>query len=97
MKVDMIEAIGIDDSGSLWVKPATCTFRSIYREAMEVHWDPERLCLFAPKPREWSYCDWFRQIKAAASEQGVDLWLTPATRWSNIDVDLQSKMAALGR
>jgi len=53
MQTDLIEAVGIDESGSLWVKPATATFPYIYREAMEVHRDAERACLYSPKPRKW--------------------------------------------
>jgi hypothetical protein len=60
MQTDTIEAIGIDESGSLWVKPAVATFPHIYREAMEVYWDAERLCLYSPEPREWSYAAWFK-------------------------------------
>jgi Integron Cassette Protein Hfx_Cass5 len=93
MKIDVIEALGIDEGGSLWVRPATATFPFIYREAMEVHWDAQRLCLYSPKPREWSYTAWFRQIRNAAREQGVDLRLGPATTWNGIDPELQKAFA----
>jgi hypothetical protein len=93
MNTDAIEAIGIDDHGSLWVKPTTSTFPYIYREAMEVHWDAARSCLFSPKPRDWSYVDWFRQIRAAARNQGVMLHLVPRTSWSDVDPDLQHALA----
>lgn len=91
---DAIEAVGIDDSGSLWVKPTTAAFPYIYREAMEVHWDAEQLRLYSPKPRDWSYVDWFKQIKDAALEQGVKLTLERTTSWSNIDDDLQKAITA---
>ncbi len=93
MRTDTIEAVGIDEGGSLWVKPAAATFPLIYREAMEVHWDAERLRLYSPKPREWSYGAWFRQIRDAAREQGVELQLGPATSWSGIDPELQRAFA----
>jgi hypothetical protein len=89
MRTDAIEAVGVEDDGSLWVKPATTTFPYIYREAMEVHWDAKRLRLYSPKPREWSYVDWFRQIRNAAREQGVRLTLEQTTSWLNVDADLQ--------
>ncbi len=95
MRTDAIEAIGIDEGGSLWVKPATATFPLIYREAMDVHWDAERLCLVGPKPREWSYAAWFKQIRKAAREQGVDLKLGPATAWSGIDAELRQTLASI--
>lgn len=52
MRTDTIVAVGIDEDGSLWVRPATATFPYIYREAMGVHWDAGRRRLFSPKPRE---------------------------------------------
>ena len=94
MIIDQIEAVGIDGNGSLWVKPTATKFPYIYREAMEVSCDPDRRCLFSPKPREWSYLDWFRQIKNAAREQGVDLQLAPATCWHNIDAVLRHEIVA---
>ena len=54
MRTDSVEAVGIGEAGSLWVKPAAATIPLIYREAMEVHWDPTRLRLYSPKPRKWS-------------------------------------------
>jgi hypothetical protein len=93
MRTDAIEAVGIDEGGSLWVKPATATFPYIYREAMEVHWDAERLCIYSPKPREWSYARWFKQIKDAAREQGVELALDQTTSYSRIEPSLQQALA----
>lgn len=93
MQTDVIEAVGIDEGGSLWVRPATATFPYIYREAMEVHWDAERACLYSPKPREWPYTAWFRHIRDAAREQGVDLKLDPATAWVGVDPELRHAFA----
>jgi hypothetical protein len=89
MRTDVIEAVGVEDDGSLWVKPATATFPYIYREAMEIHWDAERLRLYSPTPREWSHVDWFKQIRNAARIQGVRLTLEQTTSWLNVDADLQ--------
>lgn len=97
MIADTIEAIGIDAEGSLWVKPATARFPHIYREAMEVFWDAERLCLYGPKPREWSYVRWFERIRIAAYEQGVALKLGPATAWSGIDPELRQAILYMDR
>ena len=99
MQTDAIKAVGIDDHGSLWVKPATASFPYIYREAMEVNWDTEEQRLFSPKPREFpdldfSRFDWFRQIVAAAREQGVELIVIETTEWSNIESDLRTKIIA---
>ena len=89
MLKDTIEAVGMDERGSLWVKPATATFPYVYREAIEIGWDAVRLCLYSPTPREWSYAAWFKQIMAAAREQGVELELSQTTSWSGIEPDLQ--------
>jgi hypothetical protein len=90
MKTDKIEAIGIDEVGSLWVKPATATFPYIHRETMQVYWDAGLLRLYSPKPVEWSYADWFRQIRDAAREQGVELEVGPTTAWSGIVPELRA-------
>src|SRR6218665_1098119 len=91
-RADTIEAIGIDPAGSLWIKPGVTQFPLIYREAMEVQWDPDRLCLYGPRPREWSYLNWFAQIVEAARQQGVELKLNPDTLWSGIDEELRQSI-----
>ena len=85
MKQDSIAELEIDASGRLYVVPTDREFPHIYREAMEVHWDPVRRALYAPAPRVWSYARWFQQILDAAREQGCELQLAPSTEWSNID------------
>lgn len=89
MQTDRIASLGIDDDGALWVRPATTTFPYIYREAKGVEWDAEQRRLRSPKPREWSYVDWFVRIKDAAREQGVELAVEGATSWSNVPADLR--------
>ena len=74
MDRDEIAEIVIDAAGQLHVVPASHAFPYIYREAMEVHWDPERHSLYSPPPREWSYSRWFQQILVAAREQGCELY-----------------------
>ncbi|WP_139159597.1 hypothetical protein [Asticcacaulis taihuensis] len=91
----MIEAIGIDDNGSLWLKPITTKFPYIYREAMEVSWDVQHQRLCGPKPHKWSYIDWFKQIIAAAREQGTYLTFAPTTSWTNIHPELQQEILAV--
>ena len=96
MRTDAIEAVGIDEHGSLWVKPATATFQYIYREAMEVHWDAERRCLYGPKPRERSYSWWFKRITDAARQQEVQLSIAPWTSWSGVHEDLRQAITGGG-
>jgi Integron Cassette Protein Hfx_Cass5 len=89
MQTDWIEAVGIDESGSLWVKPATARFPYVYREALQVNWDAERCRLFVPKPREWSYIRWFSQIRDAARAQGVELIVEAGTSWHGLEAELR--------
>ncbi len=96
MRKDAIDSVGIDDGGSLWVKPATAEFPYVYREAMQVGWDAEQLRLYGPKPREWSYPAWFKQIRDAAREQGVELELRRTTTWIGIDPELQRAIMSEG-
>ena len=96
MIAEEILSIGIDDRGSLWVKPALSTFPMIYREAMEIGWDSNHSVLFCPKPLKWDYVRWFRQVLTCAHLQGVGLTPTPQTVWINIDQELANnfKVAA---
>ena len=89
MQKDQIKEIGIDDKGRLYVKPRLMKFPYIYREAMDVHWDEEGKHLFSPKPREWRYLDWFKQIISAAKEQSCTLVITEDTIWVNIQNSLK--------
>ena len=84
MERDEIALVEIDDTGRLHVVPAHHTFPYIYREAMEVHWDTARGSLHSPKPRQWSYAQWFSHILAAAREQGCELYATGRTQWRNV-------------
>lgn len=92
MTTDSIAEVGIDDQERLFVRPSTAQLPFIYREAVEVHWDSTRLCLYSPKPREWSYLQWFQHILGAAALQSLQLQLTPSTLWSNIADDLKEEI-----
>ena len=94
MTIDNVVAIGIDSAGSLWLRPSNASFPLIYREAMQVHWDEKRKCLYSPTPREWPYVMWFKQIVDAAREQGTELQLTGVTVWTGIDTALQQDILA---
>ena len=70
MKTDLIDEVGIDQKGRLYVRPRDCTFPFIYREGMEVNWDADNGHLYGPPPRTWDYIRWYRQIISAASRSG---------------------------
>lgn len=90
MSTDTILEIGIDDKKRLYVKPKQRSFKLIYRTATEVHWDNNELFLYSPKPREWTYFHWFRQITAVTeTECSCKLILTDETKWINISDELK--------
>lgn len=91
MKADPITEIGIDAQERLYVRPATAMFPQIYREAREVHWDAAARVLHSPKPRDWSYAQWFRQIIETADAYGEPLCLSPTTVWVNIPDEMKTQ------
>ena len=62
MTTENIIEIGIDDKERIYIRPETNTFEFIYRAAAEVGWDEKEIFLYSPKPGEWTYFDWYRQI-----------------------------------
>ncbi len=83
--VDTIAKIEIDAHGHLLIYPSFNEYPMIYREAAEVHWEPNGRYLYSPKPREWSYLDWFKHIISIASN--LTLW--EHTQWENIPDELR--------
>jgi hypothetical protein len=92
MERDTIAELEIDPAGKLHVVPSTRAFPYVYREGMEVHWDPARCSLYSPAPREWSYSRWLQQILDAAREQGCELQLATSTKWLNIDPGVKAEL-----
>lgn len=96
MAQETIAEVGIDEVGRLYVRPTSTSFDFFYRAAMEVNWDAATRRLFSPKPREWTYLDWFKQIiAAAADEYGTALRVTPDTAWTNIPAGLRAEIEGL--
>jgi DNA-binding transcriptional regulator/RsmH inhibitor MraZ len=85
MNIDSISEVAIDSQGRLLIYPQSHTYPMIYREAVEVHWDQKGRFLYSPKPREWSYLDWFKHIITTVG----DLALSPNTRWTDIPDELR--------
>ena len=95
MTLDKIIEIAIDKEGRLCIKPATETFSYIWRSAAEVHWENNGGYLFSPKPREWTYLDWYKHIiNVTESEYGCKLQLTMSTRWLNVPTELRLQIMA---
>ncbi|MBC2704882.1 hypothetical protein [Desulfobacula sp.] len=84
-KIERIKIIRIDDEGRLHLHPEEMEFNHIYRSAAEVHWNEETKSLYSPKPCEWTYIDWIRQILGAVrAEYGIELVIDENTSWENI-------------
>jgi hypothetical protein len=95
MFTDTIKEVKIDDQGRLCVYPAKKSFEFIWRCAAEVNWDPSGKFLYSPKPREWSYADWFDNIILCVKyEYGCLLQLVQDTVWTNVSADLKAVIQA---
>jgi len=95
VKTDNIKEIKIDDFGRFCLYPENAQFDYIYRAAAEVNWDAKDLFLYSPKPREWSYFNWYLQIIAAVrNEYGYILMVTENTKWTNIADDSKQLIIA---
>lgn len=93
MDSDNIQEIGIDENGRLIIKPEKKRFPLIYRTATEVHWDNNKNFLYSPKPREWTYLDWFRHIVSTIqTECGIKLKTTAETLWFSIPETLKEEI-----
>ena len=96
LPADNIIEIGIDDQHRLFIKPEKQTYEFIYRAAAEVGWDKEERSLFSPKPREWTYLDWYKHITVITKEEyGCQLLITEKTQWFNISKELQDQICKL--
>jgi hypothetical protein len=93
MNEDEILEIGIDYKERLYIRPNKERFTLIYRTATEVHWDNNGLFLYSPKPREWTYFDWYKHITGVTEiECNCKLILTDQTIWTNIPVELKEQI-----
>lgn len=92
MKEDTVARIEIDDAGRLLVVPFSETFPYIWREAMEVNWDPDCSALYAPLPRTWTRSRWLAQIFNAARAQGCELRVTHDTTWVGFEPDVEAEL-----
>ena len=92
MKTDNIIEIGINNNEGLYIKPELSKFPYMYREALEVHWDEKENYLYSPKPRKWSYLDWYNHMHDAAKIQSYKLLITQKTNWVNIPENLKQEI-----
>jgi hypothetical protein len=92
---DEIMEVGIDDKERLYIKPKKERFTLIYTTATEVHWDNKEFFLYSPKPKEWGYFNWFKNMtRVAEIECNCKLFLTDRTIWTNIPNELKKQICA---
>ena len=87
MHILEVDEISIHEDGRLIIRPreANDWYQYVYRAAGEVSWDPAIACFVCPRPREWSYLQWFQHARdAVRSELGCDFEITDRTSWTNI-------------
>lgn len=93
MRKDSIVYIKINEEGQLHIKPEILTFPMIYRSASEVNWNSESKTLFSPRPRDWSYINWFNHIiDIAQGDNYCKLEITSKTMWINIPIELRKEI-----
>lgn len=93
MEIDKITEIGIDVSERLYIKPENVKFTLIYRTAKEVHWDNEYHFLYSPKPKDWTYLQWYTHIINVAEDCNCKLIITENTKWKNISEELKNEIS----
>jgi len=98
MNSDSIVKIMLDTHGRVRVTPKSSRFPLIYREAMEVSWDPDYNCLVAPPdPNRTPFATphwWFAQILSAVREQGCYLLVVTETQFENVPDTLRADFQA---
>ena len=98
MRNDKIIKIEIDESGRLLITPESERFTMNYRSASEVHWDFEKNSLYSPKPREWTYLDWFKNILSVVEiDYNCKLIINDLTEFINLPESLETEIKELNR
>lgn len=93
MTTDNIIAVGIDKEGRLFIKPQTKRFTLVWRSATEVHWNDKEAYLYSPKPREWSYFDWYKHmVEVIAKNYNCKLLIVNDADWLNVPDELKSQI-----
>jgi len=90
-----VEKVALDENGILYVKPKNYSFEMIYRAAMSVYWQTEKLSLHCnfPIDQEWDVLRCYKQILSAAKDEyGKILKVDSNTVYENIDNETKTKI-----
>ncbi|WP_223578576.1 hypothetical protein [Kangiella taiwanensis] len=86
MRPEPISKVEINTQGELCVyleSGGKSMYQHIYRQGRQVCWDQRLKAFQAPRPRKWSYSDWFSHIISVTNDVGIQLEVTPRTQWLN--------------
>jgi hypothetical protein len=83
---DLINEIGIDEERRIYLQPHQTNFPQIYREGIDLHWEPLTRRLRSSVPRDWSYLQWFQHLVTGS---GVDFTLSPSVTFTAVPDDLR--------
>lgn len=91
MKIEIISKIEIAKNGEMFIVLASggkSHYHMIYREAAEVYWDEVRKGFKTPKPRQWTYKEWFEHVIKVAANCSIFLELSNKTRFINVPLSV---------
>lgn len=96
MTDENIEEIAIDASGGLIVRPERSSFSDLYQAgAFGFRWDDATAALASPKPKEWSYLNWFEHMLAViANNYGTALKTAYSTKWTSVPAGVREELEA---
>jgi len=95
--MEVIERVEILKNGQLILVLASggnTSYQHIYREAAEVKWNSNLKAFTSPRPRDWSYSDWFHHIFKVAKNCNINLVTNNQTTWVNIPTDVKNEILA---
>lgn len=96
MRDELIAEVALDDVGRLLLKPAQTLFDNLHTAgAWGFRWDAPTTSLAIPKPKEWTYRDWFEHVvRIIGSQYGVHLKVGPDTRWTAVPASVRDEIEA---
>ena len=95
MPMERVREIAIDESGRLFLAPEASSpmYPFLYRAGNGLRWDEARNAFTAFEPQQWSLEGLLAHIRTTVrGEFEVALYLTSATQWVNVPLELREKV-----
>lgn len=94
MRDELISEVTVDDAGRMLLKPASTLFDDLHTAgAWGFRWDEPTQSLAIPRPKEWTYRDWFEHVvKIIASQYGVHLRVGAQTQWTAVPLPVREEI-----